>query len=203
VSPLPASSATSPEDQADALLRLYDRALPQVYGYLHQRCGSAATAEDLTSETFMAAVDAVQRRTVPDLTVGWLIGVARHKLADHWRAAAREERKLAAVEADDVVDDWDVLLDAARAHEVLAALGPHHRAALTFRYLDGLPVNDVAECLGRTVHATEALLVRARRAFRGAYDDGPERPTRAPNRPPNRRPNRPPTRDQERGSDAG
>ena len=49
---------------------------------------------------------------------------------------------------------------------------PHHRAALTLRYADGLPVPDVAECLGRTVHATEALLVRARRAFRSRYEEG-------------------------------
>ena len=61
---------------------------------------------------------------------------------------------------------------------MLASLGPHHRAALTLRYADGLPVPEVAEHLGRTVHATEALLVRARRAFRvtlrggeGADDD--------------------------------
>lgn len=189
MSPLPDSNA-GPPDQAEVLLALYDRALPQVYGYLYQRCGAAATAEDLTSEAFMAAVDAVGRRAVPDLTVGWLIGVARHKLADHWRAHACEERKLAAVETDEVVDDWDLRVEAARAHEVLAALGPHHRAALTFRYLDGLPVNDVPECLGRTVAATEALLVRARRAYRDACED------------PDPDPNRPSTRDQERGSDA-
>ena len=54
------------------------------------------------------------------------------------------------------------------------ALGPHHRAALTLRYADGLPVPEVAEHLGRTVHATEALLVRARRAFRSRYrGEGP------------------------------
>jgi RNA polymerase sigma-70 factor (ECF subfamily) len=44
-------------------------------------------AEDLTAETFLAAVSAVQRDTVPDLTVAWLVGVARHKLVDHWRAS--------------------------------------------------------------------------------------------------------------------
>jgi RNA polymerase sigma-70 factor (ECF subfamily) len=38
--------------------------------------------------------------------------------------------------------------------------GPH-RAALTLRYLDGLPVADVAACLGRSLHATETLLARA------------------------------------------
>ncbi|MFI5267603.1 MAG: hypothetical protein ACHQ7M_09535 [Chloroflexota bacterium] len=37
------------------------------------------------------------------------------------------------------------------------------------RYLDDLPVAQVADLLDRTVHATEAWLVRARTAFRQAY----------------------------------
>lgn len=52
---------------------------------------------------------------------------------------------------------------------MLARLCAQHRAALTLRYLDGLPVAEVAEHLGRTVHATESLLVRARNAFRRVY----------------------------------
>ena len=59
-----------------------------------------------------------------------------------------------------------------RTREVLAELGAHHRAALTLRYLDGLSVPEVADHLDRTVHATEALLVRARHAFRVRYDEG-------------------------------
>ena len=158
-------------DQAVVLCQLYDAALPQVYGYLVHRCGSAAVAEDLTSETFMAAVDAVKHGKVPHLTVGWLIAVARNKLVDHWRRKGREESKLALVDDDDRVDDWDVQLDIIRAHQVLATMGAHHRSALTLRYLDGLPVRQVADLLGRTVHATEALLVRARLAFRRAYGE--------------------------------
>ena len=50
-----------------------------------------------------------------------------------------------------------------------AALAPHRRAALTLRDLDDLPVSEVAALLERTLHATEALLVRARAAFRRAY----------------------------------
>ena len=34
------------------LLQLYDRALPEVYGYLLSRCGRPEVAEDLTAETF-------------------------------------------------------------------------------------------------------------------------------------------------------
>jgi RNA polymerase sigma-70 factor (ECF subfamily) len=162
-----------PEDRREDLLRIYDRALPGVYGYLVVRCGSVAVAEDLTAETFLAAAAALARGTVGELTVAWLVGVARHKLVDHWRRVAREERRLELVhrERDDIDDPWDRTLDIVRAHEVLAGLGGHHRAALTLRYLDGLPVPDVAGHLDRTVHATEALLVRARNAFRAAYGD--------------------------------
>jgi RNA polymerase sigma-70 factor (ECF subfamily) len=172
VSDLPATA-----DQGPALLALYDRALPEVYGYLVRRCDGPTVAEDLTAETFLAAVAAVQRGAVERLTVAWLIGVARHKLVDHWRRRAREDRNLAAV-ADDQTpaeDPWDAHLDGAVARDVLGRLGPHHRAALTLRYLDDLPVPEVADHLGRTLHATEALLVRARLAFRRAYDQEEER----------------------------
>jgi RNA polymerase sigma-70 factor (ECF subfamily) len=161
-------------DPGLGLLELYDEALPQVYGYLLPRCGNAAVAEDLTAESFLAAVAAVRKPGAQPPSVPWLIGVARHKLVDHWRRSAREERNLRAVEQEAAPpeDPWDARLDAMRAREVLGQLGPHHRVALTLRYADGLPVPEVAEVLGRTVHATEALLVRARQAFRRQYMSG-------------------------------
>ena len=58
-------SSVPAADQGPELLALYDRALPQVYGYLRVRVRDDAVAEDLTAETFLAAVDAVQRRSVP------------------------------------------------------------------------------------------------------------------------------------------
>ncbi|HEX6355050.1 sigma-70 family RNA polymerase sigma factor [Actinophytocola sp.] len=164
-------------DPALGLLELYDEALPHVYGYLVARCRDAPLAEDLTAETFLAAVSAVRRPGATAPSVAWLIGVARHKLADHWRRQEREERGLRLLDGElaaGVEDPWDEELDAIRARIALAELGPHHRAALTLRYLDGLPVPEVAGCLGRTVHATEALLVRARAAFRRIYrEEGP------------------------------
>jgi RNA polymerase sigma-70 factor, ECF subfamily len=147
--------------------------VPQVYGYLLPRCGSTVLAEDLTAETFMAAVAAVKRGRVgaAEVTVAWLVGVARHKLADHWRRTAREQRGLAAVAvlAEEAGDPWDQHLDVQVAHAALARLPWPQRAALTLRYLDGLPVAEVAACLGRSVHATETLLVRARSALRRIY----------------------------------
>ncbi len=156
-------------DPAFGLLELYDTALPHVYGYLLARCRQRTLAEDLTAETFLAAVSALRKPDAPELSVAWLVGVARHKLADHWRRAEREQRGLMLLDGDHVEDPWEVILDAIRARAALAELGAHHQAALTLRYLDGLPVNEVAAHLGRTPHATEALLVRARNAFRRVY----------------------------------
>jgi RNA polymerase sigma-70 factor, ECF subfamily len=173
VSGSPGSRAVAPPPDP-GLLSLYDRALPEVYGYLLSRCGQRALAEDLTAETFLAAVRAEAGEGGP-VTVPWLIGTARHKLVDHWRRQEREQRTLQLLAGgqgtgDDAEDPWEVELDALRAGQVLGQLSPHHRAALTLRYVDDLPVPRVAALLGRTVHATEALLVRARTAFRRVYE---------------------------------
>jgi len=159
---------------SNAVAAIYHEALPLVYGYLLPRCGSAAVAEDLTAETFMAAVAAARRPDPPEVTIRWLVGVARHKLVDHWRRVEREHRSLAVAEpaAADPIEEW---LDAEAAHAALSRLSPQHRVALVLRYLDGLPVAEVAEHLGRSLHATETLLVRARAALRRVYLDEGER----------------------------
>ena len=72
------------------------------------------------------------------------------------------------VEEDDLRDRH---LDAHRFHEVLGARSAPP-GCFTLRYLDALPVPEVAEPLGRSTTATEALLVRAKAAFRRAYDGG-------------------------------
>jgi RNA polymerase sigma-70 factor, ECF subfamily len=166
----------------DPVAAIYRRALPHVYGYLLTRCGSVSLAEDLTADTFMAAVAATrhpdasasevsQAPQAPEVSVSWLVGVARHKLADHWRRSVREERTLVAAGqlAQGHDDPWDEWLDTAAAYAALRCLNDQQRAALTLRYLDGLPVAEVAAHLGRSLTATETLLIRAKAALRRVY----------------------------------
>ena len=162
-------------DHGDVLLARYDEMLPQVYGYVLRRVRNRTDAEDLTAEAFMAAVTSIGRGQVDEVTPAWLIGIARHKLADHWRRAEREQRRLTAV-ASSEPDEMPTIRGTSSSicstpATCSSALGAHHRSALTLRYVDDLSVPAVAELLGRTVHATEALLVRARSAFRAAYEE--------------------------------
>jgi RNA polymerase sigma-70 factor (ECF subfamily) len=169
--PDPAPGDADPPGAPLTLLALYDEALPVVYGYFVRRCTDRGTAEDLTSDTFLAAMDAARKSTPPSITVPWLVGVARHKLADHYRR--RHDRFTVPMaelpEPVEPADDWDVELDRIVAESVLARMPEHHRTVLALRYLDDRSVPECAELIGRTVHATEALLVRARNAFRQQY----------------------------------
>jgi RNA polymerase sigma-70 factor (ECF subfamily) len=162
-------------DHGATLLAIYDGAVGEVFAYLRARCGNRAVAEDLTAETFLAAVGQIHRDRVDAVTVAWLIGIARHKLIDEWRRGARRPTT---ADVGDPPDDvlargdevWDTVIDQHLVGDVMAELGPHHRSALALRYFDGLPVPEVADHLGRTVEATETLLVRARRRFRSEYE---------------------------------
>jgi RNA polymerase sigma-70 factor (ECF subfamily) len=153
------------------LLDLYDEALPVIYGYLLRRTGDKSVAEDLTSETFLAAMDSARGPRPAEPSTPWLIGIARHKLADHWRRMQRTPTPVDEVQDHPVADEWDVHLDRLVAEYTLAQLSTTHRAVLTLRYVDDCTVGQCAELLGRTVAATEALLTRAKRAFRAAYPD--------------------------------
>lgn len=168
------AEADRQSDARRALLALYDEALPVVYGYFVRRRGDRGAAEDLTSETFLAAMDAARKSDPPPISIPWLLGVARHKLADHYRRRHDRFTVPAAElpEPVDAVDDWDTELDRMVAEAVLARLTEPHRTVLVLRYLDDCSLGECAALIGRTVHATEALLVRARRAFKQQYPEG-------------------------------
>ena len=161
-------------DNPAAFRAFYDDALPRVYGYFFHRCGcKVAVAEDLTQETFLAAVSELKKGRPVEHPVAWVLGIARHKLLDHYRREERETRKLTAVQqAESIADEALVRSGEAsreRALEALGAVAGSQRAALVLRYLDGFSVPEIADTLGRSVEATESLLARGRESFKRAY----------------------------------
>lgn len=160
-----------------AFRRFYDQALPRVYGYLLHRCrGDAALAEDLTQTAFGEAIRnraAYDGRSDP---LTWLIGIARHKLLDQFRADERDERRRMHLVVREIVLDrdgiaWRDVDEREALGRALGRLTAMQRAVLILHYADGLAVREVARELGRSESATESLLARAREALRDAYEE--------------------------------
>jgi RNA polymerase sigma-70 factor (ECF subfamily) len=148
-----------------AVLDLYDRSLIEVYRYASRLTGNdRAATDELVQDTFLDLVRHVRSGGEMPTDVGWLIVTCRHRFLDSMRAQRRRLRREEAAVSDrsrrttGAVDD--ARLDA------LVLLPTDQRAALVLRYVDDLPVPEVARQLGRSVHATESLLARARAALR-------------------------------------
>lgn len=146
----------------------YDDALPRVYRYLFHRCGrNSDIAEELTQQTFVEAIRSQSHFTEGD-SVSWLIGIARHRLIDHFRGLERREKgflRLLVRELPQVTWLGSVDTDDALA-AALARLPAAQRAAVVLRYSDDLSVREVARLLGRSEGAVESLLSRGRDALR-------------------------------------
>jgi RNA polymerase sigma-70 factor (ECF subfamily) len=148
----------------------YDLVLPRVYRYLLARSGDRWLAEELTQQTFVEAIRSRRRFDGRSDVVTWLCAIGRNKLVDHYRRSGREVTRQERLEAGGGAPDEVASSDERDAiRRALNELPSDQRLALIFRYLDQMPVREVAAQLDRSEKATESLLSRAREGFRQAY----------------------------------
>src|SRR3954453_2915875 len=144
----------------DAFYRLN---LAIVYGYVLRLCGgNVDRAQDITQEAWIALVNQVQAGRADHLDVRWLIAVARNRYIDQWRRTRKLESKLGLVWNATRECDNDDSVTRAQVLERLRELDDDHRVVLMLRYIDGLPVEEIATTISRTTTATYSLLARAR-----------------------------------------
>jgi RNA polymerase sigma-70 factor, ECF subfamily len=155
-----------------AISLLYQRYLPAVYRYALARMGNLHTAEDVTSETFFAMLEALPTVRADDELgfAAWLLGIARHKTLMHFRqrrsqpsSGARGSAELVdvAVEAEDPLQ---ILTARERWEEVAAALGrltEEQRMVVLYRCVLGYSADEVGELLGRQAGTIRAVQLRA------------------------------------------
>jgi RNA polymerase sigma-70 factor, ECF subfamily len=157
----------------EAFSGFYEDALPRVYGYFLHRCGgSVPLAEDLTQETFLAAVAELKKGRRVEAPIRWIYGIARHKLLDHYRSRERLEHASAldaAADPGEIVFDEDAPEARDRAMAALAAVAASQRSVLVLCYLDGFSVQEIASALGKSTAAVHSLLERGRASFKSAY----------------------------------
>ena len=143
--------------------QLYRRHARDVYQYALAVLANPADAEDVTQTTFLNAYRAFQKGERPQKPHNWLIAIAHNVCRMRWRQAGSRPKEVALDEAPEPValdqerPDLDEVLTA------LAQLSFNQRAALVMRELEGRSYQEIAEVLGVSVSAVEALLFRARR----------------------------------------
>ncbi len=150
----------------EQLRALYERTLVDVHRYASKLCGGDRSAtEELVQETYLALVRHARANPTEEIGIGWLMLTCRHRFIDHERSRQRRQHRETVVALQRPVES-----DAPPDSGVLGALATlpvAQRTALVLRYVDDLPVDDVARVIGKSVRATESLLVRARTALRG------------------------------------
>jgi RNA polymerase sigma-70 factor, ECF subfamily len=161
-----------------AMAILYERYVNGVWRYVHSQLSrDREAAEDLVSETFLAAIRTVGTfDPVRGTVYGWLLGIARNKLRDHWRraervAAGQAIKAIQLAHLDSIGADQGAIAAETRdsAIRTLDAMDDEERLALEWKYVESLSVREIAERLGRTEKAVEAILYRARLSFRTTY----------------------------------
>jgi RNA polymerase sigma-70 factor (ECF subfamily) len=150
----------------------------KIYSYLrHRLLPRADLVEDFAQEVFLVAWRSLDQYRGEAPVDDWLLGIARHKVEDHYRAKLREPVDLP--EENDLElsfnPHWDELLDRQqlqeRTQKVLSSLPEAYSFALLWRYWEKRSTRDIAALTGRTEKAVERLLARARELFKRRWND--------------------------------
>jgi RNA polymerase sigma-70 factor (ECF subfamily) len=153
--------AASDPGRFATLYRLY---VDDLYRYLLSRCGDETDAEDLVSETFLAAFRSARTYRGTGPVKAWLVGIARRKAADAHRGKRAHLALEAAVALADPLRTDDLALQRVELARVLALterLAPDRAEALRLRFFAGLECDEIAPLLGRSEAAVKMLVHRA------------------------------------------
>ena len=163
---------------ATALGELYDTHSPAVYRYAMRLLDDAPLAEDCVTETFSRLLAALKVNKGPDRHLkAWLFRVAHNWCADQYRAGHT------AVVSLDELDDaigfepaeapehgpvaaFDRALETRQIRAALLALTSDQRLAMTLRFYEDMPNDEIAAALGKPIGAIKALHFRAMAALR-------------------------------------
>ena len=167
------------EGDAEAFGQLYDNYVTLVHRYAYHRVGDRATAEDVTSETFVRALRRIDSLSFQGRDVGaWLVTIARNIIRDHVKSS-RYRLEVATADMRDADRATDGPEDAVLQHlankELLACvqqLGSEQQECIVLRFIHGLSVSETAQIMGKKDGAIKALQHRAVRRLAGLLPEG-------------------------------
>jgi len=169
---------TADMEQNHPFTAVYQQHVERIYRYHLARTGSVEDAQDLTAETFHAALESFAAYDpARGCAAAWLTGIAQHKLVDHFRRAQRT-RTMAQVEdrPDRAASPEESSAQRLQMAQVSAALGklPADRAeALSLHFFAGLSLSEAAQVMRRSEEAIKKLIHRGLADLRRQLTDTP------------------------------
>ncbi len=171
------------ERDPEAFEAFFDESFQRLYRFALVRVDrDAGLAREVVQATLCKAIDRLESYRGEAPMFSWLCSICRHEILDQ----RGRERRFAAV---DLLEEEPAVRAALEAmarvatpedeargrelqrlvHAALDHLPFRYGEALEMRYVDGLPVPEIAARLELTYKATESVLSRARAAFRSTF----------------------------------
>lgn len=147
----------------EAFEELFARYREPLYGFFRRRLEGNERAEDLTQETFLAAIRARSRYEPRALVRTYLYGIALKLLAAERRSQARNAPPSGAVPEPRTGDATE---EALWLRQAIARLDPQQREILMLREYEQLSYSEIAGLLRVPVNTVRSRLFRSRMALR-------------------------------------
>ncbi len=150
-----------------------------VYSYVRRRMiPRTEMAEDLIQEVFVAAWQSLKNYRGDASLRHWLLGIARHKVDDHYRKRLRtfdwQDSEDESIAEPSVTPTYEEQIDRAllqkKTRRVLATLPEAYCLVLLWRYQEDRSAREMAQLTGKTEKAIERLLARAREHFKRRWN---------------------------------
>jgi len=162
-----------------AVVELYNAYFDRIYSLIfNQVSGDREAAQDITQETFLAALKSVGKFRGQSKVYTWLYSIASKKVADFYRRQKREVKyqtessHVHAVEFDRIPGDAPLVSSAVESEEThravretLSCLPLHYRQVLLLKYVEEMPVFEISQVMKRSPKSIEGLLTRARKGL--------------------------------------
>jgi len=146
-----------------ALAQIYDAYARPVYRYHYSRVGNAADAEDLTSQTFMAVLEALPRYQHRGRFTAWMFQIARNKAMDHFRGNHNESHvseSVADAAQADALESVDRNESRAELKALMRILSEDEQELLRLRFTAELSFVQIGHLLGRREDAVRKSIRR-------------------------------------------
>jgi RNA polymerase sigma-70 factor (ECF subfamily) len=150
-----------------AMHALFARHKTRIYRFILRLIGDAASADDLTSEVFLAVWRHAHKFRGRAAASTWLLAVARFKALDELRRRRDDARNLEELDASDPAVDpeasWTDNHRGAMLRKCLSALSPGHRTVIDLVYYHEKSVQEVAAIIGIPCATVKTRMFYARK----------------------------------------